>query len=316
MRGRSLRQVAALVVVVSALGSSAAWLQGLRAEIFPRPAGPGDQLYVTSGETLRRLTVGYHALAADLYWIRAIQHVGGIRIRLAEHARGVSPDEPVPTGFPLLHPLLDLTTTLDPYFNIAYRFGAVFLAESFPGGAGRPDLAIALLEKGLRTRPDKWEYMQDIGFVHYWWREDYRSAGEWFERAGGVPGAPWWLRSLAAVTLAEGGDRESSRRMWQAIYESAEIDWLRRDAERRLAQLRMLDDLDALQAAVDRATSARGVPPAAWDDVIGAGLVRGVPLDPTGLPYRIDSSGRVQPAVESPLVPLPVEPKRIAPIAS
>ena len=75
--------------------------------------------------------------------------------------------------FDLLYPLLDLTTTLDPRFNIAYRFGSIFLAEPPPGGAGRPDLAIALLEKGLRERPDKWEYMQDIGFVHYWWRRDY-----------------------------------------------------------------------------------------------------------------------------------------------
>ena len=34
--------------------------------------------------------------------------------------------------YPLLYPLLDLTTTLDPRFNIAYRFGAVFLAEPYP----------------------------------------------------------------------------------------------------------------------------------------------------------------------------------------
>ena len=54
--------------------------------------------------------------------------------------------------YPLLYPLLDLTTTLDPRFNIAYRFGAIFLAEPYPGGPGRPDLAIALLEKGLRER--------------------------------------------------------------------------------------------------------------------------------------------------------------------
>ena len=51
--------------------------------------------------------------------------------------------------YDLLYPLLDLTTTLDPLFNIAYRFGAIFLAEAYPAGAGRPDLAVALLEKGI-----------------------------------------------------------------------------------------------------------------------------------------------------------------------
>ena len=78
--------------------------------------------------------------------------------------------------------------------------------------------------------------MQDIGFVYYWWVHDYRTAADWFNRASQVPGAPWWLRSLAATTLAEGGDRRSSRTMWEVIHQSAEIDWLRRDAERRLSQ--------------------------------------------------------------------------------
>ena len=65
----------------------------------------------------------------------------------------------------------------------------------------RPDLAIALLEKGLRAQPDKWEYMEDIGFVHYWYVHDYRAAGSWFQKASDVPGAPWWLRSLAATSM-------------------------------------------------------------------------------------------------------------------
>jgi hypothetical protein len=45
--------------------------------------------------------------------------------------------------------------------------------------------------------------------------------------------------------------------MWQGIRESAEIDWLRRDAERRLAQLQVLDDIDALQKRVDAFAPAR-----------------------------------------------------------
>ena len=78
-----------------------------------------------------------------------------------------------------------------------------FSPSPIPAAPGRPDLAVTLLEKGLAARPDKWEYMQDIGFVHYWWRHDYRAAAEWFDKASDVPGAPWFLRSLAATTLAK-----------------------------------------------------------------------------------------------------------------
>jgi tetratricopeptide (TPR) repeat protein len=312
---RTLAQGIAVLLVVGSLLTAAAGLQYAREKAFPPPAINEDWMYVTSGEAARRMTVGYSALAADLYWIRAIQYFGGIRLRLVNPAPGLA-GEPAPTGYPLLYPLLDVTTTLDPRFNIAYRFGAVFLGEPFPGGGGRPDLAIALLEKGLRARPDKWEYMQDIGFVHYWWLQDYGSAAKWFDRASQVAGAPWWLKSLAAVTLAEGGDRESSRLMWSAIYESAEIDWLKRDAERRLVQLRALDDIDALQAMVDRLATARGAPSADWTEAIRAGLLKGVPLDPTGLPYVITATGQVQLSATSGLLPLPVEPKSISAVVS
>ena len=36
-------------------------------------------LYVRSGEAVKRMALGFDALAADVYWIRAIQHYGGDR---------------------------------------------------------------------------------------------------------------------------------------------------------------------------------------------------------------------------------------------
>lgn len=295
---------------VAALIGLAAFIQQAREARMPASASTEDRLYVTSGTTVRRLSLGYAALAADLYWIRTIQYYGGVKLRLErDGAAQATPGAPSPTDYALLHPLLDLTTTLDPAFNIAYRFGAIFLAEPYPGGAGRPDQAIALLQKGLAARPDKWEYMQDIGFVHYWWRHDYKAAAEWFHKASEAPGAPWFLRSLAATTLAEGGDRRSSRTMWQAIYQSAEIDWLRNDAERRLLQLDAMDFIDQVQAAVDRARAA-GFAVTDWEVLARAGVLRAVPADPSGTPLELDRTGRVRLSSKSPLFPLPDEPQR------
>lgn len=285
-------------------------MQGARETRFPPPDSAEDSLYVTSGQTIRRLTVGYSGIAADLYWIRAIQYYGGVKLRLQDAPRAASrPAAGAPAEYTLLYPLLDLTTTLDPLFNIAYRFGSIFLAEPYPGGAGRPDLAITLLEKGLATRPDKWEYMEDIGFIHYWWRHDYPAAAGWFEKASQVPGAPWFLKSLAATTLAEGGDRRSSRTMWEAIRQSAEIEWLKNDADRRLVQLDTADFIDQVQADVNRARAA-GATATNWQDLVRAGAMRGVPVDPTRTPLELDSSGTVHLSRQSPLFPLPDEPQR------
>lgn len=306
--GSGLRTLGAVLVVALLLGGAAA-LQAAREQRFPPPPPADDSLYLTSGTAVRRLAAGYSALAADLYWIRAIQYYGGVKLRFQEGPPPQQPGSAPVEAYPLLFPLLDLTTSLDPRFNIAYRFGSIFLAEPYPGGAGRPDLAIRLLEKGLAARPDKWEYMQDIGFVHYWWRHDYRAASDWFARASTVEGAPWFLKSLAATTLAEGGDRQSSRTMWEAIRASAEIEWLRNDAERRLTQLDAADFIDRVQAAVDRARAA-GAPATSWDDLLRAGALRRIPVDPTQTPLELDSTGTVRLSRQSPLFPLPIEPQR------
>ena len=168
-----------------------------------------EVLYIPSGTVLQRMALSFDALLADVYWIRAIQYYGGAK--LADEAE---------RNYALLYPLLDITTTLDPRFNVAYRFGAIFLTEAYPDGPGRPDEAVALLEKGVRQMPGRWEYLQDIGFVHYWWLHDYETAAQWFRRAGEIPGSAWWLESLAANTLAVGGNRDGSRRLWQQMHET------------------------------------------------------------------------------------------------
>jgi hypothetical protein len=274
---------------------SAAALQATRDRVSP-PADPAARiLYVQSGEVLKRLSLSFDALAADIYWIRTLQHFGGDR--LAGERSG---------KYELLYPLLDYTTTLDPRFQIAYRFGAIFLSEAPPGGPGRPDLAIALLKKGLRALPRRWELMQDIGFVYYWELGDFQNAAAWFRRAAQVPGAPGWLEPLAATTLASGGDRVSSRFLWQQILASAQEDWMRREAERRLAQLLAMDQIDWLQARVRTYAASRPGMPLSWDRLITEGLLRDVPHDPTETPYRLDpQSGIVSLSEESRLYPLP-----------
>jgi hypothetical protein len=308
MRLTAVRPIAIGVVLIVVLMATAVEVQRVRDRSFPLRSIEDSSMYLTSPKTARRIALGYRAVAADVYWIRALQYFGGTR-RMVDAGETIT--DPARRQYAALYPLLDLTTSLDPRFNLAYRFGAIFLAEPPPRGPGRPDLALALLAKGLAERPGHWEYMMDIGFVHYWWRQDFSAAGEWFQRASETPGAPWWMKSLAATTLAQGGDRQSARMMWEAIRQSAEIDWLRHEAERRLAQLKALDDIDALQAMVDRVAAATAQPVLEWTPVMRAAGWRGVPIDPTGTPYEIDERGRVRLSRSSPLWPLPADAPRI-----
>jgi hypothetical protein len=292
----------AVVLVGAAIAlASAITLQAARDRAYPRDQRADEQLlYVSSGAALNRITLAFDALAADVYWIRAIQHYGGDRLAGPKAA----------AKYQLLYPLLDITTTLDPYFNIAYRFGAIFLSEAYPGGPGRPDQSVALLRKAIVAMPHKWQYYHDIGFVYYWRLHDYQTAALWFQRAAEKPNAPNWLPPLAASMLARGQDRTAARFLWQQIAKSEEA-WLRQSAQRALVQLDALDQIDQLESLVNRFQ-----PPAgerySWPLLIAKRVLKGIPVDPAGTPYEIDpATGRVQVSQTSPLYPMPEEPRRL-----
>jgi hypothetical protein len=253
-------------------------------------------LYVRSPAVVTRVALSYDSVASDLYWIRAIQYYG--RMRLSDN-----PDK----HYELLYPLLDLTTSLDPQFSIAYRFGAFFLSERAPGGAGRPDLAIALLEKAMAANPDRWEYPHDIGFVFYRYGQ-YPEAAEWFRRAARVPGATNWLEPLAAVTLTVGGNLKASRMLWENLLKTTDQDWVRRTAEHRLQQLDAIEDIQHLQELNATYERRHGDPPTTWEELVADGFLREAPKDPAGHVYVLNPWwGLVTVSNESPMWPLPTE---------
>ena len=293
-RKGTIRFDAALILMFA----SAVTVQMVRDRAFAYTAIDQDVLYVSDADVMRRVALSYDALLADVYWIRALQHYGGERQKVGSARR-----------YELLYPLLDLTTTLDSRFNIAYRFGAIFLAEPHPGGAGRPDQAIALLKKGIALNPDKWEYFQDIGFIYYWHLRDYQHAAEWFSKGGDLPRAPFWMKTWAAVMLTRGGDREASRALWLQIGQSEESEWLRKTSQIRLAQLDALDQIDTLKRILSDVEKRSGHRPRSWEQLAAAGAVAGVPLDPAGTPYTLDpDTGEIGVAKSSELWPLPTEP--------
>lgn len=288
-RRRTSRWVALVLLLVGAVGT-----QVVIGGAFDQYSPTQEVQWVRSPAVVRRLALGFDGIAADMYWIRAVQFYGTTKLSKVEHK-----------NYDFLYPLLDITTTLDPRFKIAYRFGAILLSEGYPNGPGRPDQAITLLEKGVRQNPDRWEYSHDAGFVEYWWRQDYKAASTWLMKASTAPNAPNWLPAVAASMLAYGGDRATARALWLQLAETSEHDWMRQAARRGLMQLDAEAVIDELQPIVNSFYDNVNRFPNGWDEVIRAGLVRGIPLDPTGVPYTLDPvSGAIAVANESSLYPM------------
>jgi tetratricopeptide (TPR) repeat protein len=245
-------------------------------------------LYLSSGEWVKRLSLGYDGLMACLYWTRAVQHFG--RQRLGEKE------------YKLLYPLLDITTTLDPQLILAYRFGALFLTEKPPGGPGRPDQAVALLEKGIRENRDYWRFWYDLGFVYYRGLQDYPRAAAAFYKGAQHPDAAPWMRVMAAKVEAEGGTRDHARFLWTELYNSTDDPIIRQSALSHLIGLRVDDEIEFLQGLVSRYQQETGKLPASFAELATAGIIRGQPLDPLGNPYQIAPDGRVLLDPQSPII--------------
>ena len=128
--------------------------------------------------------------------------------------------------------------------------------------------------------------------------------------AGSMPGAPNWLDPLAATVMMTGGDRNAARAWLLEMRQTATEAWVRRIAERRLAQLVALDQIDQLEALVPAFQQKMHRNPTGWPDFEAAGLLRGLPADPSGVPYvYFPASGRVRLDPSSTLGPLPEFPE-------
>jgi hypothetical protein len=247
-----------------------------------------EVLYLWSGEQVRRLFPGFESLAADVYWLRTVQYFGGERLFSGDRR------------FELLRPLIEITTTLDPRLEIAYRYGAVFLCEPPPAGAGRPHEGIEVLEAGVRNVPGSWRLRQNLGFFRFLYQGDAHGAAAELEEAAALPGAAFWLRTLAADLLAKGGDLEASRQMWQQMYDQEEEGILRMHAADQLA---ILDSraaavhLTALVAEVERRQGRR---PERLEELRRLGVWSGPLEDRSGVAFSYDvSTGQVAVARES-----------------
>jgi tetratricopeptide (TPR) repeat protein len=279
MKQRRKVSIVAGASVVIFLAASAVMLR--RTDDLRPQASLEEVLFLSSPKVLKRASLGYDGLLADIYWTRAVQYFGG-----RHHAGAQSYD--------LLYPLLDITTHLDPQLVAAYQFGASFLAPPPPDGAGQPERAIQLMEYGVQNNPNDWKLYYDLGFVYYMNLKDYRKAADAFDRGSKVPDAHPFVRLLAAQMAEHAGDFDTARMMWSATYQNSQDRLIRQNAIEHLRALRVDEDVTHLQEAVTRFGERTGRLPANMSELASAERLPGIPVDPDGHPYKLTLEGRVE----------------------
>jgi hypothetical protein len=285
----SRKPIAVLLLVALPIGFAAVW--GLQKSLDRQLAAvhqERDDLVLRSGRLMKVLSLEYGTFLADVYWTRAVQYYGEKRVR-AE------------ANFDLLAPLLDLTTTLDPHLVVAYRFGAVFLSEPAPRGAGHPEQAVELIQRGIASNPEQWRLWQDLGFIYYWELRDYPKASQAFLEGSKRPGAGMWMKVLAAKVAEEGRSRGVSMFLWAQIHDSTSDPLIRKNALNHLQTLRAEEDREHLDELVQQFVQRFRRTPQTVQELVSAGLLPGIPVDPQGYPYVLGPDGKSRLHPKSPL---------------
>src|SRR2546427_3443928 len=239
-----------------------------------------EVLYISSPSVLKRISLGYGGLLADVYWTRAVQYFGVKHHNGAQH-------------YALLAPLLEITTRLDPQLLVAYEYGANFLAPKPPDGAGMPRRAIELAEYGIRNNPNEWKLYYQLGFIYYTELQDYAAAADAFDRGSRVPNAHPWLKLLAAQMAEHAEDLQTARMLWTTMYQSTHDQSIKANAAAHLRALQVDEDVSIVEALVARYRDKTGRVPDSFSDLAAAGLLRGTATDPLGHAYKLMPDGHV-----------------------
>ncbi len=265
-------------LLAASLGASFLVLGRVEA-VFPKNSME-DVLLVSSPQFAKRASFGYSGLLADIYWMRVVQYFGNKHLKDSMEYKSLAP-------------LLDITTTLDPNLVIAYEWGSTFLDQPPPAGAGDDAAAIALIRKGIKNNPENWYLYFTMGFIQYVGQHDYLAAARSFEEGSRVPNANPILKRMAARMLSDAGNPETARSLWEAIYQESSDKDLRRNAEIHLASMAIDEEIPKLEQLVTEFHRRFGRWPYSWQELVAAGILRRIPLDPAGEPYILSQNGRV-----------------------
>lgn len=254
-----------------------------------------EALYISSGQTLKRASLGFDGLVADLYWLRTVQYFGS---KSQQHQGEINIGDVGAWDLHLLEPLINITTELDPHYVSAYRFGALFLPDI------NPESAIRLAQRAIADNPQDWHLQQDLGFI-YWKLQRFDEASAAYAQGARLPDAPRWMEQMAAIMRANGGDRETAKQMFLRIYETTDDPTVRKTSLGRLQSYKSEEEIAFLNRLLTNYREQKGscptslpallkaLPPSALQQIKQAGLPLDeqlAPLDPHGFAYAFDAA--------------------------
>lgn len=262
-------------LAVAALLATTAWAHS---HVSDRGGEGEAENFVPRPEFVRSASFGFTSLAADYYWLLAVQLTGGSKGDPSAHAVRIGK-------------ILDVVTELDPWVDHPYRFGAVWMTDSEESVRH----ANQLLRRGISYHPGEWRDRFYLGFNQFYYLEDNRAAAEALEPATRLPGAPPYLSRLVARLRSESDGLDSAAIFLEELVRRAPDVSVRAEYEKALNEVeteRRARFLDQARAEYQR-RNGRDIEDV-HDLLAGPNpVLRQLPAEPNRFEWKLNDAGQI-----------------------
>jgi hypothetical protein len=262
----------AAIAIAGAIGLAQERLPDVRTEA-------AQEAFVPDPRFARLAAVGFEALLADFYWMRAVQIVGS---QQGPYGRSHQ-----------IGRLIDLVTTLDPWVDHAYRFAALWMTDD----ASAVRKANELLRRGIEYHPDAWLNRFHLGFNHFFYFGENADAVEALAPAIGMKGAPRYLGRLVARLRSDagGGEIEAAAAFLRELKHRTDDPYKQAEYEKALDEIEAERRARLLDQARAEFRRRHGRDIRAVEDLVKVAppVLRALPPEPHGWEWKLDAEGRI-----------------------
>ena len=228
-------------------------------------------IYLPDARYVRLITLGFDRFASNILWFHTINYFG----------KAYQGDK----DYRWLYQMCELVTELNENATHVVEFCATLLSWEVKNARA----SNAILDKAIETAPTNWRYHYLRGFNNWYFLNEKEKAKRDFFQAAKLPHAPPFLASIASRLMISQNEINNAIALLENIIKTTSDHNARAAlrAKLKLAYITRDSKLIEKQLVLFQKRHKRNA--SSLRELVADGLLKKIPLDPFGKPYRIEN---------------------------